>query len=45
MCKYEMDPANIVEDTEWTRFGLQTDGQADHKSETGDRWIFYTKGQ
>ena len=20
MCKYEMDPASIVEDTEWTRF-------------------------
>ena len=25
MCKYEMDPANIVEDTERTRLNLQTD--------------------
>ena len=24
-----MDPGNIVEDTEQTRFGLQTDGQMD----------------
>ena len=27
MCKYEMGPTGIVEDTERTRFGLQTDGQ------------------
>ena len=26
MCKYEMDPASIVEDTERTQFVLQTDG-------------------
>ena len=26
-CKYEMDPASIVEDTEWTQFGWQTDGR------------------
>ena len=25
MCKYEMDPASIVEDTERTRFCTQTD--------------------
>ena len=25
MCKYEMDPASIVEDTERTRFVQQTD--------------------
>ena len=29
MCKYEMDPTSIVEDTERTRFGLQTDGRTD----------------
>ena len=33
MCKYERDPASIVEDTEWTRFCpqavWQTDGQTD----------------
>ena len=29
MCKYEMDLASIVEDTEWTWFGLQTYGQTD----------------
>ena len=28
MCNYEMDSANIVEDTEQTRFGLQTEGPA-----------------
>ena len=27
MCKYEMDPASIVEDTERTRFCPQTDGR------------------
>ena len=27
MCKYEMDPMSIVEDTEWTRFCPQTDGR------------------
>ena len=29
MCKYEMDPASIVEDTEQTRFVLQTDRPTD----------------
>ena len=29
MCKYEMDPTSIVEDTEWTRFCPQTDRQTD----------------
>ena len=29
MCKYEMDPMSIVEDTERTRFCPQTDGQTD----------------
>ena len=29
MCKYSMDPASIVEDTEQARFGLQTDGWKD----------------
>ena len=29
MYTYEMDVASIVEDTEWTRFGLQTDGWMD----------------
>ena len=30
-----MDPASIVEDTEWTRFGLQMDGQTVERT---DRW-------
>ena len=29
MCKYEMDPMSVVEDTERTRFCPQTDGQGD----------------
>ena len=29
MCKYEMDPASIVEDTEWTQFCPQTDRGTD----------------
>ena len=29
MCKYEMDPMSIVEDTERTRFCPQTDRQTD----------------
>ena len=36
MCKYEMDPASIVEDTERTRFCPQTDrrtGQTDGQGE------------
>ena len=34
MCKYEMDPTSIVEDTEQTRFSPQTDGQMDGRCET-----------
>ena len=34
MCKYEMDPMSIVEDTEWTRFCPQTDRRT--------RWYHYT---
>ena len=34
MCKYEMDPMSIVEDTERTRFCPQTDGRT--------RWYQYT---
>ena len=33
MCKYEMDPASIVEDTEWTRFCPQTDGETDRRTD------------
>ena len=32
MCKYEMDPANIMEDTEQTRFCPQTDEQTDGRT-------------
>ena len=38
VCKYEMDPACIVEDTEWTWFCPQTDRWADRRS----RWNQYT---
>ena len=31
MCKYKMDPVNIVEDTEKTRFCPQTDGRTDRR--------------
>ena len=34
MCKYEMDPMSIVEDTERTRFCPQTDRQTDGQGET-----------
>ena len=34
MCKYEMDPARIAEDTEWTRFCPQTDRQRDGQGKT-----------
>ena len=38
MCKYEMDPTSIVEDTEQTRFCPQMDGRvggrADGQGET-----------
>ena len=33
MCKYEMDPTNIVEDTEQTRFCPQMDGQTDWRTD------------
>ena len=33
MCKYEMDPASILEDTERTRFGPQMDGQTDRRTD------------
>ena len=34
MCKYEMDPMNIVEDTERTRFcPQQTDGRTDRRTD------------
>ena len=33
ICKYAMDPSGIVEDTERTRFGLQTDGRKDTRTE------------
>ena len=29
ICKYDTDPASIVEDIDQTRFGLQTDIQTD----------------
>ena len=39
MCKYEIDPANIVEDTEWTRFCPQTNRQTDRQTDRHtDRW-------
>ena len=41
VCKYEMDPASIVEDTEWTRFCPQMDGQMDKWT----RWNQYTPFQ
>ena len=34
MCKYEMDPISIVEDTERTRFCPQTDRRTDGQGET-----------
>ena len=33
MCKYEMDPTNIVEDTERTRFCPQTDRRTDGQTD------------
>ena len=46
MCKYAMDPASIVEDTERTRFYPQTDRQTDGQGETSispfnfvERWV------
>ena len=37
ICKYEIDPMSIVEDTEWTRFCPQTDRRT--------RWYQYTPFQ
>ena len=34
MCKYEMDPMSIVEDTERTRFCPQMDRRTDGQGET-----------
>ena len=34
MCKYEMDPVRIVEDTEQTRFCPQMDKRTDEDGET-----------
>ena len=33
MCKYEMDPASIVEDTEWIRFCPQMDRRTDRQTD------------
>ena len=33
ICKYEMDPASIVEDTEWTQFCPQMDRQTDGRTD------------
>ena len=33
MCKYEIDPTSIVEDTEQTRFYPQTDGWTDGRTD------------
>ena len=38
MCKYEMDPASIVDDTERTQFGLRTDERRDGQT----KWNQYT---
>ena len=42
ICKYEMDPAGIVEDIERTLFGLQTDGQTDGRIDGQTKWNQYT---
>ena len=34
MCKYELDPTSIVEDTEGTQFCPQTDRRTDEQGET-----------
>ena len=39
MCKYEMDPMSIVEDTERTRFCPQTDRQTDGRTDKGETSI------
>ena len=45
MCKYEMDPASIVEDTEQTGFCPQTDGQTDGREDGRTKWNQYTPFQ
>ena len=46
MCKYEMDPMSIVEDTERTQFCPQadrrTDGRKDGQTDRRTRWYQYT---
>ena len=52
MCKFEMDPVSIVQDTEQTLFGLQTNGQmdgridrqADRQSKTSIRPLNFVGG-
>ena len=41
MCKYEMDPMSIVEDTERTRFCPQTDRRTDGQTDRRTRWCQY----
>ena len=45
MCKYEMDPMSIVEDTERTRFCPQTDRRTDGRTDRRTRWYQYTPYQ
>ena len=45
MCKYEMDPMSIVEDTEWTRFCPQTDRRTNRRTDRRTRWYQYTPFQ
>ena len=45
MCKYEMDPASIVEDTEQTRFCPQMDRWMDGQTNRRKRWNQYTPFQ
>ena len=40
MCKYEMDPMSIVEDTEWKWFCPQTDRWIDGQGETSIPPVF-----
>ena len=42
MCKYEMDPMSILEDTERTRFYPQTDRRTDGRTDRRTRWYQYT---
>ena len=42
MCKYEMDPMSILEDTERTRFCPQTDRRTDGRTDRRTRWYQYT---